>query len=266
MDVSEAKRLKALEEENAKLKKLLADQMLKAVALRELLERVVGPAVKREALRTFGPSWACRSVGPATSSRSTARHSVMSQNVRQIGHCAKSFANLPTRAVASVTRGCSSCCARKANARARTASTGSIARKALRCASAAPATARSERGRRSSSRRSQTRAGLWISCMTNSPAAPRRFRILNIVDDVTHEFLAALPDTSISSKRVARELSTLVQRRGKPDIIVSDHGLCSPRTPSCPGEQSRMEWHYIAPGKPMQNGFCENFNGCAMSS
>jgi putative transposase len=37
MDVSEAKRLKALEEENAKLKKLLADQLLEASALRELL-------------------------------------------------------------------------------------------------------------------------------------------------------------------------------------------------------------------------------------
>ena len=37
MDVSEAKRLKALEDENAKLKKLLADQMLEAAALRELL-------------------------------------------------------------------------------------------------------------------------------------------------------------------------------------------------------------------------------------
>jgi putative transposase len=39
MDVSEAKRLKALEEENAKLKKLLADQMLEEAALRELLEK-----------------------------------------------------------------------------------------------------------------------------------------------------------------------------------------------------------------------------------
>ena len=37
MDVSEAKRLKALEDENVKLKKLLADQMLEAAALRELL-------------------------------------------------------------------------------------------------------------------------------------------------------------------------------------------------------------------------------------
>jgi putative transposase len=39
MEVSEAKRLKALEEENAKLKKLLAEQMLDVAALRELLTK-----------------------------------------------------------------------------------------------------------------------------------------------------------------------------------------------------------------------------------
>ena len=39
MEVSEAKRLKALEDENAKLKKLLAEQMLDTAALRELLSK-----------------------------------------------------------------------------------------------------------------------------------------------------------------------------------------------------------------------------------
>ena len=39
MEVSEAKRLKALEDENTKLKKLLAEQMLDAAALRELLAK-----------------------------------------------------------------------------------------------------------------------------------------------------------------------------------------------------------------------------------
>ena len=39
MDVSEAKWLKQLEDENAKLKKLLAEQMLDAAALRELLSK-----------------------------------------------------------------------------------------------------------------------------------------------------------------------------------------------------------------------------------
>ena len=44
MEVSEAKRLKALEEENARLKKLLADQMLEAAALRKLLSKKNGRA------------------------------------------------------------------------------------------------------------------------------------------------------------------------------------------------------------------------------
>ena len=41
---------------------------------------------------------------------------------------------------------------------------------------------------------------------------------------MTRECLAAIPDTSISGKRVARELTTLIERRGKPRMIVSDNG------------------------------------------
>ena len=52
----------------------------------------------------------------------------------------------------------------------------------------------------------------------------RRFRVLNVVDDVTRECLAAVADTSISGKRVARELADLVTQRGKPTTIVSDNG------------------------------------------
>ncbi len=50
MDVSEAKRLKALEEENAKLKKLLAEQIRDVAALRELLAKMLGLAAKRDAV------------------------------------------------------------------------------------------------------------------------------------------------------------------------------------------------------------------------
>lgn len=54
MDVSEARRLKTLDEENAKLKKLLAEQMLEAAALRELLSKTVRPAAKRAAVAQGG--------------------------------------------------------------------------------------------------------------------------------------------------------------------------------------------------------------------
>ena len=93
-------------------------------------------------------------------------------------------------------------------------------------------------------------------------AGGQRFRVLNVVDDVTRECLAAIPDTSISGRRVARELTALIERRGKPGMIVSDNGteLTSNAILRWCSEQ-RIEWHYIAPGKPMQNGFVESFNG-----
>ena len=45
-------------------------------------------------------------------------------------------------------------------------------------------------------------------------------------------------------------------------MIVSDNGteLTSNAILKWCGEH-RIEWHYIAPGKPMQNGFVESFNG-----
>src|SRR5690606_22338197 len=93
-------------------------------------------------------------------------------------------------------------------------------------------------------------------------ACGRRFRILNVVDDVTRECLAAIPDTSISGRRVARELTTLIARRGRPGMIVSDHGTeFTSNAILAWSKDHRIDWHYIAPGKPMQNGYIESFNG-----
>jgi putative transposase len=90
----------------------------------------------------------------------------------------------------------------------------------------------------------------------------RRFRILTIVDDCTRESLALVADTSLSGVRVARELDRLMLERGKPKMIVSDNGseLTSNAILTW-ADQARVAWHYIAPGKPMQNAFIESFNG-----
>jgi putative transposase len=90
----------------------------------------------------------------------------------------------------------------------------------------------------------------------------RRFRILNVVDDVTRECLLAVADTSISGARVVRELTGLIERRGRPSMIVSDHGTeFTSNAVLAWSEAVRIAWHYIAPGKPMQNAFVESFNG-----
>ena len=89
----------------------------------------------------------------------------------------------------------------------------------------------------------------------------RRFRIFNVIDDVTKECLAAIVDTSISGCRVARELTDLIARRGKPGLIVSDNGTEFTSNAMLDwAERTGVAWHFIAPGKPMQNGICEAFN------
>jgi putative transposase len=90
----------------------------------------------------------------------------------------------------------------------------------------------------------------------------RRFRVLVVVDDFTRECLALVVDTSLSGIRVARELDTLVAERGRPLMIVSDNGTeLTSRAILQWQEDQGVEWHYIAPGKPMQNGFVESLNG-----
>lgn len=90
----------------------------------------------------------------------------------------------------------------------------------------------------------------------------RRFRVLVVVDDFTRECLTLLVDTSLSGVRVARELDRLVALRGRPAMIVSDNGTeFTSHAMLRWSEENRVEWHYIAPGKPMQNGFVESLNG-----
>ena len=72
-------------------------------------------------------------------------------------------------------------------------------------------------------RKSQGRSGLFRP--VSAAVCARFFRILAVVDDCTRECLALVADTSISGRRVARELNDIIRRRGqRPDTIVSDNG------------------------------------------
>jgi len=90
----------------------------------------------------------------------------------------------------------------------------------------------------------------------------RRFRILTVIDDFTRENLALVVDTSLSGARVSRELDQIVTERGLPATIVSDNGTEFTSMAILQWVQGNgIDWHYIAPGKPQQNGFIESFNG-----
>ena len=58
------------------------------------------------------------------------------------------------------------------------------------------------------------------------------------------------------------EPDAIIARRGRPLTVVSDNGTEFTSMAILRGSQDRqIDWHYIAPGKPMQNGFVESFNG-----
>ena len=83
-----------------------------------------------------------------------------------------------------------------------------------------------------------------------------------VVDDFTCEHLVLVVDKSLSGMRVAHDLNAIAQARGRPLMIVSDYCTkLTSRTIRQWQEDNRVEWHYISPGKPTQNGFVESLNG-----
>ncbi|WP_132537893.1 IS3 family transposase [Rhizobium sp. PP-F2F-G48] len=262
MEVSEAKRLKALEDENAKLKKLLAEQMLDVAALRELLgKKMVGPAAKREAVThlkvTMGLSErrACQII---STDRTTVRYRSSRPPEVELRTKLRDLANERRRFGY-----------RRLFILLRRDGEPSGVNRIYRLYREEGLSVRKRKARR---RAVGTRAPILVEAKANARwsldfvhdqfACGRRFRVLNIVDDVTRECLAAIPDTSISGRRVARELTTLVERRGKPGMIVSDNGTeFTSNAILAWSRDHKVEWHYIAPGRPMQNGYVESFNG-----
>ncbi|WP_132280682.1 IS3 family transposase [Neorhizobium sp. JUb45] len=262
MEVSEAKRLKALEDENAKLKKLLAEQMLDTAALRELLfKKMVGPAAKRDAvahlkaIMGLSERRACQII---SADRKTIRYRSSRPPEVELRAKLRDLANERRRFGY-----------RRLFILLRRDGEPSGVNRIYRLYREEGLSVRKRKARR---RAVGTRAPILVEAKANARwsldfvhdqfACGRRFRILNVVDDVTRECLAAIPDTSISGRRVARELTTLIERRGKPGMIVSDNGTeLTSNAILAWSKDHKVEWHYIAPGRPMQNGYVESFNG-----
>ena len=93
-------------------------------------------------------------------------------------------------------------------------------------------------------------------------ATGRALRIFTLVDSFTRECLALEVDSCLSSRRVTRVLDWVIEQRGVPDAIRCDNG---PEFTSrhflawCEGH--KIGTVYIQPGRPMQNGYVESFNG-----
>ncbi len=89
----------------------------------------------------------------------------------------------------------------------------------------------------------------------------RKYRMLNVIDEFTHECLAIRIERKLKSIDVIDVLSDLFILRGAPEHVRSDNG---PEFAA----KAVQEWiaavgaktAYIAPGSPWENGFIESFN------
>ncbi len=104
---------------------------------------------------------------------------------------------------------------------------------------------------------------VWsLDFMSDALSCGRRFRVLGVLDQCSRECLTLVADTSIGGTRVVRELDALIQRRGKPLCIVSDNGTeLTSKAVLQWAQEHCVEWHYITPGKPSENGYTESLNG-----
>src|SRR4051794_20610620 len=95
-------------------------------------------------------------------------------------------------------------------------------------------------------------------CLANG----RRFHTANLKDDCTRECPAIRVDFSLPGQRVVGMLEDVAKVRGYPDMLVVDNG------PELRGRdlerwayENGVKLFFIDPGKPMQNGSIESFNG-----
>ncbi|NNU41882.1 IS3 family transposase, partial [Rhizobium sophorae] len=262
MEVSEAKRLKTLEDENTKLKRLLADAMLDNAALKDLFgKEVVTPAAKRKAVahlmihHEMSERRACKAIGFC---RMTIRYETRRDDDHELRERMKALAHERRRFGY-----------RRIHVLLRREGHLVNHKRLFRLYREEKLTVRKRGGRK---RAIGTRAPMLVPMVANDRWSldfvsdqftdGRRLRILTVVDDCTRECLALVADTSLSGLRVARELDRIIEERGKPRMIVSDNG--SEFTSNAIlqwADRTKVDWHYIAPGKPIQNAFIESFNG-----
>ena len=98
--------------------------------------------------------------------------------------------------------------------------------------------------------------------VSDALATGRALRTFTLIDSYTKESLAIDVHTGISSRQVTRVLDRVIQERGVPGAVRCDNG---PEFTSLYfkewGKQKGITVLHIQPGKPVQNGHVESFNG-----
>ncbi|HEU4630223.1 MAG TPA: IS3 family transposase [Gemmatimonadaceae bacterium] len=261
LQVAETKRLKALEDENRRLKKIVADQALDLAMLRDVVGRKLVTAPSRRRVVTYltaayrvSERRACRVTGFARSSQRyrsrrprrdalRARLYALALEKPRWGYRRLHWLLLREGEVVNHKLVQRLYREEGLTVRRRVRKRVSVPRTPL----AAP-TRPNER---------------WsMDFVRDTLGDGRAFRALTIVDDFTRESVAIEVDTSLPGERVVRVLECLAATRGLPHGIICDNGPeFAGRVLDQWAHRRGVQLLFIQPGKPVQNAFAESFNG-----
>lgn len=262
LEISEAQRLKQLEEENRKLKRIVADQAIDTGnAEGSGLKKMVEPQALRTAVAFFREQHeaserrACRLVGIGRSTHHyqqirNGKREALRERIRELARERQRFGYRRLTALLRregwvVNAKCVWRICREEGLAVRKQRRRKIRRESI---PATPVTRPNQR---------------WpMDYVSDSLASGRKIRTLTIVDTYTRECLAMEVDTSLPGMRVRRVLERLAAQRLRPEEIRVDNGPeFVSRAVASWCEENRLRLWHIQPGKPMQNGHVESFNG-----
>ncbi|MCU7374969.1 IS3 family transposase [Paucibacter sp. O1-1] len=263
MQATDAKRLRELESENAKLKRLLAEAHLDIHALKDGLRRkALAPQVRRAAAAKMmeqhhlSERRACRLVGL---SRDSYRNPpVVDEATQQLSAKIVEIAQVRRRFGY-----------RRIHDLLRPEFPGVNHKRVYRLYSQAQLAVRKRKKvRRAASERVPLTVAsrvneVWsMDFVSDSLANGRRIKCLTVADDFTHECVDIAVDYGISGQYVTRLLDRAAIFRGYPAAVRTDNGPEFTCRDFIAWTQALGVRHIlIQPGRPMQNGYIESFNG-----
>ncbi|HEY3616286.1 MAG TPA: IS3 family transposase [Candidatus Sulfotelmatobacter sp.] len=269
LEVSETRRLRQLEEENGRLKKIVAQQALDIDALKVVLnKKVVGPRAEREAVRVvreeagLSERHACGLIGMHRGSWRYQRRERNEAGLRaRLRELAVERPRFGYRRLYIFLRR-----EKSEDGALRWLVNHKRVYRLYREEGLAMQRKRRKRFRAEARvpLALPTRANeVWTMDYTHDElSSGRKFRTLNLMDGYTREALRIEPDTSLPGLRVVRILESLRERRGAPAAIQVDNGTeFTSRVVDQWAYQNQVALHFIERGKPTQNALIESFNG-----
>ncbi|HEV2716788.1 MAG TPA: IS3 family transposase [Terriglobales bacterium] len=263
MESGDAKKLKQLEDENRKLKHVVAELTLDNRALKDVLfKKLVAPAGLRAAVSYVEVEYqtserhACRLVGVGRSTyryraRKTERDGALRTRLKELAAKRMRFGyrrltamlmreGMPANHKRVYRLYREEGLAMRIRQRRRIRWTGAV--------SSPVSTRPNER---------------WsMDFVSDCVSTGRVIRMLTVVDECTRECPVIEVDTALGGLRVRRVLDRIASERGLPEAIVLDNGPeFRGRALAAWSQERGVRLDFIQPGKPAQNAYAESFNG-----